>query len=166
MLAASARAEPPSDVDPDLPVEALFPDLEARFLRQGIDEGIPWGCFALPGQPGFRTLLGRFFSPPLLRFADAELAAPDAAWRDGNGLDNPWPVDGAALAVDVHRAAARVAVLDAELRIISPRTPRHRRVAGWRAHRRRCVDRVGWSFTLRVTAYHLIRLPKLLAAPA
>jgi hypothetical protein len=30
----------------------------------------------------------------------------------------------------------------------------------------RGVERVGWSFTLRVAAYNLIRLPKLLAAHA
>jgi hypothetical protein len=30
----------------------------------------------------------------------------------------------------------------------------------------RGIERVGWSFTLWVAAYNLIRLPKLLAAPA
>ncbi|MDB5382636.1 MAG: transposase [Rhodospirillales bacterium] len=39
-------------------------------------------------------------------------------------------------------------------------------IGGMRRTLLRGLDRVGWSFTLRVTAYHLIRLPKLLAAPA
>lgn len=30
----------------------------------------------------------------------------------------------------------------------------------------RGLERVGWSFTLRIAACNLVRLPKLLAAPA
>jgi transposase len=37
-------------------------------------------------------------------------------------------------------------------------------VAGWRKTRHRGLARVGWQFTLALTAYNLIRLPKLLAA--
>ena len=39
-------------------------------------------------------------------------------------------------------------------------------VAGQRKARFRGVERVGWSFAFAATAYHLVRLPKLLAAPA
>lgn len=39
-------------------------------------------------------------------------------------------------------------------------------IGGMRRTLLRGLERVGWSFTLRVAAYNLIRLPKLLAAPA
>jgi transposase len=39
-------------------------------------------------------------------------------------------------------------------------------VAGMRRTRMRGLARVGWAFTLRVAAYNLVRLPKLLAAAA
>lgn len=39
-------------------------------------------------------------------------------------------------------------------------------VAALRKTRHRGADRVGWVFTLAMTAYNLIRLPKLLAAPS
>ena len=39
-------------------------------------------------------------------------------------------------------------------------------IGGMRRTLLRGIDRVGWSFTLRVAAYNLIRLPKLLATPA
>jgi transposase len=39
-------------------------------------------------------------------------------------------------------------------------------IAGWRKTRHRGLARVGWQFTLALAAYNLIRLPKLLAAPA
>jgi transposase len=39
-------------------------------------------------------------------------------------------------------------------------------VAGQRKARFRGVERVGWSFAFAATAYNLVRLPKLLAAPA
>ena len=39
-------------------------------------------------------------------------------------------------------------------------------VAGLRKTRHRGLDRVRWSFTFAVTAYNLIRLPKLFAGPA
>jgi transposase len=38
--------------------------------------------------------------------------------------------------------------------------------AGFRKTRHRGTDRVGWMFTLNAAAYNLVRLPKLLAAPA
>jgi len=38
--------------------------------------------------------------------------------------------------------------------------------AGLSKTRHRGLDRVGWSFTLTVAAYNLVRLPKLLATPA
>jgi transposase len=38
--------------------------------------------------------------------------------------------------------------------------------AGFRKTRHRGSDRVGWMFTLNAAAYNLVRLPKLLAAPA
>jgi transposase len=39
-------------------------------------------------------------------------------------------------------------------------------IGGMRRTLLRGIDRVGWSFTLRVAAYNLVRLPKLLAAAA
>ena len=39
-------------------------------------------------------------------------------------------------------------------------------IGGQRKTRFRSTARVGWSFTLAAAAYNLIRLPKLLAAPA
>jgi IS5 family transposase len=39
-------------------------------------------------------------------------------------------------------------------------------IAGQRKTRFRGVERVGWSFAFAATAYNLVRLPKLLAAPA
>ena len=39
-------------------------------------------------------------------------------------------------------------------------------IGGMRRTLLRGLERVGWSFTLRVAAYNLIRLPKLLAPPA
>ena len=39
-------------------------------------------------------------------------------------------------------------------------------VAGQRKTRFRGVERVGWSFAFAATAYNLVRLPKLLAAPS
>jgi len=39
-------------------------------------------------------------------------------------------------------------------------------IGGMRRTLLRGLERVGWSFTLQVAAYNLIRLPKLLAAPA
>jgi IS5 family transposase len=39
-------------------------------------------------------------------------------------------------------------------------------VAGLRKMRHRGLPRVGWQFTLAMAAYNLVRLPKLLAAPA
>ena len=39
-------------------------------------------------------------------------------------------------------------------------------VAGQRKARFRGVERVGWSFAFTATAYNLVRLPKLLTAPA
>jgi hypothetical protein len=39
-------------------------------------------------------------------------------------------------------------------------------IGGMRRTLLRGLERVGWSFTLRVAAYNLIRLPKLMAAPA
>jgi len=39
-------------------------------------------------------------------------------------------------------------------------------VAALRKTRHRGIERVGWMFTLAMTAYNLVRLPKLLAAPA
>ena len=39
-------------------------------------------------------------------------------------------------------------------------------IAGQRKARFRGVERVGWSFAFAATAYNLVRLPKLLAAPA
>jgi hypothetical protein len=39
-------------------------------------------------------------------------------------------------------------------------------VAGQRKARFRGVKRVGWSFAFAAAAYDLVRLPKLLAAPA
>jgi transposase len=38
--------------------------------------------------------------------------------------------------------------------------------AGLRKTRHRGLDRVGWTFTLTVAAYNLVRLPKLLGSPA
>ena len=38
--------------------------------------------------------------------------------------------------------------------------------AGFRKTRHRGLARVGWMFTLTLTAYNLIRLPKLIAAVA
>jgi len=38
--------------------------------------------------------------------------------------------------------------------------------AGLSKTRHRGLDRVGWTFTLTVAAYNLVRLPKLLATPA
>ncbi|MBY0333411.1 MAG: transposase [Acetobacteraceae bacterium] len=42
---------------------------------------------------------------------------------------------------------------------------RGKEIGGMRRTLLRGLERVGWSFTLRVAAYHLVRLPKLLAAP-
>jgi len=39
-------------------------------------------------------------------------------------------------------------------------------VGGMRRMRLRGLARVGWAFTLRVTAYNLMRLPKLVGAAA
>jgi hypothetical protein len=39
-------------------------------------------------------------------------------------------------------------------------------MAGMRRTRMRGLARVGWAFTLRVAAYNLVRLPKLIAAAA
>jgi hypothetical protein len=39
-------------------------------------------------------------------------------------------------------------------------------IGGMRRTLLRGLERVGWSFTLRVAAYYLVRLPKLTAAPA
>jgi transposase len=39
-------------------------------------------------------------------------------------------------------------------------------IAGQRKTRFRGIERVGWSFAFAATAYNLVRLPKLLAAPA
>lgn len=39
-------------------------------------------------------------------------------------------------------------------------------IGGMRRTLLRGLERVGWSFTLRVAAYNLVRLPKLMAAPA
>jgi hypothetical protein len=39
-------------------------------------------------------------------------------------------------------------------------------VAGLRKMRHRGLPKVDWQFTLAMTAYNLIRLPKLLADPA
>jgi hypothetical protein len=39
-------------------------------------------------------------------------------------------------------------------------------IGGMRRTLLRGLERVGWSFTLRAAAYNLVRLPKLMAAPA
>ena len=39
-------------------------------------------------------------------------------------------------------------------------------VAGLRRMRLRGLQRVGWAFTLRVTAYNLVRLPRLMGTAA
>jgi hypothetical protein len=65
-----------------------------------------WPVFSLPGEPNFRLLLGMLFSPPLVRFDDAEVPASASSPSDW-----PWPVDGASLANAIRDAEARLDAL-------------------------------------------------------
>ena len=67
-----------------------------------------WPVFSLPGQPTFRSLLGRTFAPPIVRFDDADLVATGSAFPDW-----PWPIDATALKAAADEAEARFAALNA-----------------------------------------------------